>query len=93
MRTLLDRKNFSSIANGQVAAHRVTGRIIKRLWWESRGGGDARRCGSAGEGCGGREGAARSELEAMAMERCYDAILKNVMEQCYDAMLKNIATP
>ena len=33
MRTLLDRKNFSSRTNGQVAAHRVTGLIIKRLWF------------------------------------------------------------
>ena len=32
MRTLLDRKNFSSSSNGQVAAHRVTGLIINRLW-------------------------------------------------------------
>ena len=32
MRTLLDRKNFSSSSNGQVAAHRVTGFIIKRFW-------------------------------------------------------------
>ena len=32
MRTLLDRKNCSSSSNGQVAAHRVTGLIIKRLW-------------------------------------------------------------
>ena len=33
MRTLLDRKNYSSSSNGQVAAHRVTGLIIiKRLW-------------------------------------------------------------
>ena len=31
MRTLLDRNNFGSIFNGQVAAHRVTGLIIKRL--------------------------------------------------------------
>ena len=31
MRTLLDRNNFSSRANGQVAAHRVTELIIKRL--------------------------------------------------------------
>ena len=31
MRTLLDRNNFSSSSNGQVAAHRVTGLIIKRL--------------------------------------------------------------
>ena len=31
MRTLLDRKNFSSSSNGQVAAHRVTGLIIKSL--------------------------------------------------------------
>ena len=29
LRTLLDRKNFSSNSNGQVAAHRVTGLIIK----------------------------------------------------------------
>ena len=33
MRTLLDRKNFSSSSNGQVAAHRATGLIIKRLWF------------------------------------------------------------
>ena len=32
MRTLLDGKNFSSSSNGQVAAHRVTGLIINRLW-------------------------------------------------------------
>ena len=32
MRTLLDRKIFSSRTNGQVAARRVTGLIIKRLW-------------------------------------------------------------
>ena len=32
MRTLLDRKKFSSSSNDQVAAHRVTGLIIKRLW-------------------------------------------------------------
>ena len=32
MRTLLDRKNFSCSSNGQVAAHRVTGLIIKRLF-------------------------------------------------------------
>ena len=32
MRTLLDRKNISSRTNGQVAARRVTGLIIKRLW-------------------------------------------------------------
>ena len=31
MRTLLDRKNFSSRTNGQGAARRVTGLIIKRL--------------------------------------------------------------
>ena len=31
MRTLLDRKNISSRTNGQVAARRVTGLIIKRL--------------------------------------------------------------
>ena len=31
MRTLLDRKMFSFSSNGQVAAHRVTGLIIKRL--------------------------------------------------------------
>ena len=29
MRTLLDRKNFSSRTNGQVASRRVTGFIIK----------------------------------------------------------------
>ena len=28
MRTLLDRKNFSSSSNGRVAAHRVTGLAI-----------------------------------------------------------------
>ena len=33
MRTLLDRKNFSSRTNGQVAARRVTGLIIK--WFEN----------------------------------------------------------
>ena len=33
MRTLLDRNTFSSITNGQVAARRVTGLIIKRLWY------------------------------------------------------------
>ena len=33
MHTLLDRNNFSSRTNGQVAARRVTGLIIKRLWW------------------------------------------------------------
>ena len=38
MRTLLDRKNFSSITNGQVAARRVTGLIIKRLWCNTAGG-------------------------------------------------------
>ena len=32
MRTLLDRKTISSITNGQVAARRVTGLIMKRLW-------------------------------------------------------------
>ena len=32
MRTLLDRKNFSSRTTGQVATRRVTGLIIKRLW-------------------------------------------------------------
>ena len=32
MRTLLDRKNFSSSSNDQVAAHRVAELIIKRLW-------------------------------------------------------------
>ena len=32
MRTLLDRKNISSRTNGQVAARRVTGLIIKKLW-------------------------------------------------------------
>ena len=32
VRTLLDRNHFSSSSNGQVAAHRVTGLIIKRLW-------------------------------------------------------------
>ena len=32
MRTLLDRNNFSFSSNGQVAAHRATGLIIKRLW-------------------------------------------------------------
>ena len=32
MRTLLDRKNFSSKTNGQVAARRVAGLVIKRLW-------------------------------------------------------------
>ena len=32
MRTLLDRKNISSRTNGQVAARRVTGLIIRRLW-------------------------------------------------------------
>ena len=37
MRTLLDRNNFSSSSNGQVAAHRVTGPIIKRLWSYVRG--------------------------------------------------------
>ena len=44
MRTLLDRTNFSSRTNGQVAARRVTGLIIKRLWsyvgtsrWETTG--------------------------------------------------------
>ena len=31
MRALLDMNNFSSSSNGQVAAHRVTGLIIKRL--------------------------------------------------------------
>ena len=31
MRTFLDRKNFSSSSNGQVAAHQVTGLIFKRL--------------------------------------------------------------
>ena len=31
MHTLLDRNNFSSRTNGQVAARRVTGLIIKRL--------------------------------------------------------------
>ena len=35
MRTLLDRKSFSSSSNGQVAAHRVTRLIIKRLWLNS----------------------------------------------------------
>ena len=34
MRTLLDRNNFSSSSNGQVSARRVTGLIIKRLWYE-----------------------------------------------------------
>ena len=33
MRTLLDRNSFSSSSNGHVAAHRVTGLIIKRLWY------------------------------------------------------------
>ena len=33
MRTLLDRNNFCSRINGQVAARRVTGLIIKRLWY------------------------------------------------------------
>ena len=33
MRTLLDMKNSSSSSNGQVAAHRVTGLIIERLWY------------------------------------------------------------
>ena len=33
MRTLLYRKNISSRTNGQVAARRVTGLIIKRLWY------------------------------------------------------------
>ena len=33
MRTLSDRNHFSSSSNGQVAAHRVTGLIIKRLWF------------------------------------------------------------
>ena len=32
MHTLLDRKNFSSNSNGQIAAHQVTELIIKRLW-------------------------------------------------------------
>ena len=32
MLTLLDRKNISSRTNCQVAARRVTGLIIKRLW-------------------------------------------------------------
>ena len=32
MRTLLDWNTFSFNSNGQVAAHRVTGLIIKRLW-------------------------------------------------------------
>ena len=32
MRTLLDRNNFSSKTNGQVAARRVAGLILKRLW-------------------------------------------------------------
>ena len=36
MRTLLDRKNISSRTNGQVAAGRVTGLIIKRLWFYTR---------------------------------------------------------
>ena len=31
MRTLLDRNNLSSRTNGQVAARRMTGLIIKRL--------------------------------------------------------------
>ena len=31
MCTLLDRNNFSSSSNGQMAAHRVTGLIIKML--------------------------------------------------------------
>ena len=31
MRTLLDINNFSSSSNGQVAAQRVTGLIIKRI--------------------------------------------------------------
>ena len=34
MRTLLDRKNFSSSSNGQVAAHRGIGLIVKRLWFQ-----------------------------------------------------------
>ena len=37
MRTLLDRKNISSRTNGQVAARRVTGLIIKRLIIQSSG--------------------------------------------------------
>ena len=32
--TLLDRKNFSSRTNGKVAARRVTGLIIKGLWYK-----------------------------------------------------------
>ena len=36
MHTLLDRNNFSSSSNGQVAAHWVTGLIIKRLWRNRR---------------------------------------------------------
>ena len=35
IRTLLDRNNFSSSSNGQVAAHRVTVIITKRLWLDS----------------------------------------------------------
>ena len=36
MRTLLERKNFSFSSNGQVAAHRVTELISKRLCYNSR---------------------------------------------------------
>ena len=38
-----------------------------------------------------REGPSRFEPDAMATERCYDAMLKNAMalERCYEAMLKN----
>ena len=35
MRTLLDRNNFSSSSNGQVAAYRVTGLIIKKALVQS----------------------------------------------------------
>ena len=40
-----------------------------------------------------RAGPSRSQLDAMATERCYGAMLKNVMAankwRCYEAMLKN----
>ena len=36
MHTLLDRNDFSFRSNDQVAAHRVTGLIIKRLWPDLR---------------------------------------------------------
>ena len=50
MRTLLDRNNFSSSSNGQVAAHRVTGLIINRLRFHLR------ICGCQRDGTGDGSG-------------------------------------